>query len=154
MFVYLNAWLMSCDFQDVWETAAASFPNSSSVWEAVLVCSAVQNTQSVFHTNPSRFLLKDVFSSSYITYQTWMSTFTLRSLLNFCLCYSLSTPFVWLHLPSSNHAPKVSLPGFLFHLQWKSNMPLPPESPCQDKANRQPLYHCCTAAGFLKEHYA
>lgn len=37
-------------------------------------CLGLQNTCGMFHTIPSRSLLKMFFSSSYITYHTWLST--------------------------------------------------------------------------------
>lgn len=115
---------------------------------------------STFHTIPSRHLRKMFFLPLVLHIRPDCPHPALRSLLTFYLCYSLSPTMCLGSYPcpkrcSRSFSPSspCALLGFLSHLQWKSNLALPPEAPCQNKANKHSLYPCCAAAGFLKEHY-
>lgn len=167
MFVCFSVWLMLNDFRDVWQTAFTCFQRKLQCLKSScgVQCLGLQNTCLMFHTVLSRSLIKGFgcwfFFFPFTLHSRPDCPFPiLWSLLCICLCYSLSCPLCLAQSrcpkPFSRRlCPSFTCPfaGFLSHFQLKSNLPLPPEALCQDKASKQPVFSCYAVAGLLKEHY-
>lgn len=167
MFVYFSVWPALNDFRDVWQTAATCFQRRQQRLKSScgVQCLGLQNTCLMFHKVLNKSLIKGFGCWGFFFPFTLHSRLDcpfpiLRSLLNICLCYSLSCPLCL----AQSHCPKpfsrslcssfiCPFPGFLSHFQLKSSLPLPPEALCQDTASKQPVFSCCALAGLLKEHY-